>query len=108
MSKLNSIIAIAGDTQTSAVTYDGSTWVQKTLPSPQVWKFIGGDIGKFIYYTKDTIKPLTSIAYSIVDNVHWKPGTLPTEQVSSIVAIADGDNKLYSSIDGLTFTLTGT
>ena len=103
MSNSNSIFAIAADTQTSAVSYDGSTWTGHQLPPTMTWRFIGGSIGKFIYYPKNTLTPYSRILYSITDNVNFVAGVLPTTQTPVLIAIADGDPGLYKSTDGINF-----
>lgn len=108
MSNVNTIIATAADTHISATSYNGSTWVQKTLPSNQTWKMIGGTTGKFIYYLADTNIPYSKQLTTITDNVHWKLGSLPTASTSIIVILADGEGAFYTSTDGNTFAKIST
>jgi hypothetical protein len=103
MTVVNTIFAITDD-KVSATSFDGTTWVSKTLPSTQTWQLIAGEVGKFLYYASNIQTPLSRVTYSIVDGIHWKLGVLPTAQNTVIVAIADGLDHLYTSLDGATFS----
>jgi hypothetical protein len=101
MSDSNAIFAIAQGEQVSGTSYNGSTWVEKSLPTHQQWNFIGGNDGKFVFNVWDGTERYSTKA--IAYDTEWNIGLLPSNITSCVVAYCNEDEFPATSFDGDTF-----
>jgi hypothetical protein len=100
----NNIVAYVDGSDMSAVSYNGSTWIQKTNPPYVKWKVIAGAPGQYLYEAYDTRTPYSNVVYSTFNGgTTWVGGVLPNPSSVNIVAIAENDQYFYTSFDGYSF-----